>query len=242
MEHIHSHAGHLFMEMIESLDPWSWAGMFAVLSFSFMTSLHCAVMCGPLVCGRLGSRAQVTSMGIWLYNFGRMLSYVLCGALLAGVGAALGSWYAAAGELLACTFAMILFWQGGRLLLGMSRTSGASFLGRKAGSILQIAAKKIAVAPIVLADFSLGFMTVLLPCMTLSPALIAAAATGDARSGAAVMFGFFVGTLPVMMLVPAVTGVIIQSGGARSLSRVGGLFLMLAGAVTLARVFHGHGS
>jgi len=84
-------------------------------------------------------------------------------------------------------------------------------------------------------DFVLGVATGLLPCMTLTPAYMAAAAPGTPIGGSISMFAFFLGTLPVMLLSPSIGASAfehLQKGPARY---VAGSFLMVAGILTILR-------
>ena len=238
MEHTHGHNVHLFLELINALDPWSWAGVLAIMSFSFIASLHCGVMCGPLVCGALGSKAHPLSSGIWLYNAGRLFSYALGGLILGGFGATVGSWFELPGQILAGFLGLLLLVHGLRLFVGWPRATRLSLQSMNASDFFRPFIETALKFPPGVRSFALGFLTLFLPCMTLSPALLAAAATGSAASGFATMVGFFIGTLPIMTIFPAVAGVITKSSAARSLARLGGAFLILAALITFARVLH----
>jgi sulfite exporter TauE/SafE len=84
----------------------------------------------------------------------------------------------------------------------------------------------------------LGLITVFLPCMTLTPALGAAAASGSAGGGLITMLAFFLGTLPVMLVGPGLSGSVLSKlpqGGGR---KVGAIFLLLAAGITIWRGYH----
>ena len=95
----HSAHNHL-IHMLSELDPLQFLGFVSIFSFSFISSLHCGFMCSPLVCSFMGPRAKPTSPGIWIYNLGRVLSYMIAGWLLGSFGENLshlpsfGSWLA----------------------------------------------------------------------------------------------------------------------------------------------------
>ena len=61
-------------------------GFIAIFSLSFASSLHCGLMCGPLVCSSLNKRVSLKSRGIWLYNLGRIFSYTTMGSILGYFG------------------------------------------------------------------------------------------------------------------------------------------------------------
>jgi sulfite exporter TauE/SafE len=91
-------------------------------------------------------------------------------------------------------------------------------------------------------EFGLGAITVLLPCMTLSSAVAAAAMTGDAVRGSLVMLGFVAGTLPVMVAAPVLSttmsGYLSNRISLSIARRIGGVLLLVASGITVLRVFH----
>ena len=103
--------GHLHdaMAALADIDPLAAAGFVAILSFSFLASLHCALMCVPLVCALLGSGGAVARSSVALYNLGRFLSYVGAGAALGACGSTLLAMSSAFGYGLAILVALFLF-------------------------------------------------------------------------------------------------------------------------------------
>lgn len=228
---LHDHA---FMSAFEHLDPLVFTGFIAILSYSCLSSLHCAAMCGPLVCARLGSQAGFRRSGIWLYNLGRALSYPMAGALAGGLGSGIAAILAPLGRSLSILLAALLLLAAVFVFLGrgdlltrvaakvVTRLFGAA--SRRFGSYAPSAQM-----------LALGAVTATLPCMTLTPVLLIAAAGGSALKGAALLFAFFVGTLPVMVIAPIVPARLeglLPRGAARMAA---GLFLLLAGFTTLVR-------
>jgi sulfite exporter TauE/SafE len=219
----------------DQIEPLTIAGFTALLSFSFVASLHCATMCAPLVSAKLGSRALLRSRSIWLYNSGRGLSYVSAGAILAtlhsqavGWFPVLGSWLARIlGAAIIIASFLVLFQNNGRRLPRFVEHL-SQFIGRTIANVTRKFTHQQQ-------DFALGLATVFLPCMTLAPALAAAAATASAFGGSILMFAFFLGTLPVMVVAPAVPlkmAVVIPQTIVRALTFA---FLFLVGLLTLFR-------
>lgn len=87
-------------------------------------------------------------------------------------------------------------------------------------------------------DMALGLLTVLLPCMTLTPALTMAAASGSGPSGAITMLAFALGTWPVMTFASGMPNLILSSLGGKTPRRLGAVFLLVAGFITIFRIMH----
>lgn len=215
----------------------------AVLVASLMGSFHCAGMCGAFVAvaaADLGPRpdgarppARWALMGA--YNAGRLVSYVLLGAVMGAAGGAadLGGKLAGLQETAAVLAgsAMVVFGS-----VGLARAAGVRVgAGARAGGrgvLATLAARGHRAAfswPPLERALAIGLLTTLLPCGWLYAFAITAAGTGDAAWGAATMAVFWVGTLPVMAALgagavrlagplkrhaPVAAGVLLVAGGA----------------------------
>ena len=89
-----------------------------------------------------------------------------------------------------------------------------------------------------LSMFMLGLGTVLLPCMTLTPVLGLSITTGSARTGALLLFSFFLGTVPAIAMSGVVSQMIVKASLLRSGQRISHVFFCIAGIVTILRAFH----
>jgi sulfite exporter TauE/SafE len=74
--------------------------------------------------------------------------------------------------------------------------------------------------------------------MTLTPALTMALGSGGALSGGVLMLGFLLGTLPMMLLSPAVAQGILDQIKGRLGEMIATGFLLVAGLITILRAFH----
>jgi sulfite exporter TauE/SafE len=194
-------------------------------------------MCGPLVCARLGSGAGLRRPGIWLYNAGRAVSYPAVGALAGGLGGGLARILAPFGTTVSVALATLLFVAAilvfcgrGELLTRAAGRMTARWLGpaTRRPSLRSPAAQMLA----------LGAVTATLPCMTLTPVVLLAAGAGSALKGAALLFAFYGGTLPVMVIAPTVPARLeglLPPGAARIAA---GLFLLFAGFTSLIRALN----
>ena len=166
-----------------------------------MGSMHCAGMCGPLV-GLYAN--QIKGEPRWLnlrqhflYNLGRLLMYSNLGVVLGGAGFLVG----------------LLPWSGGILgiLIGLFIAAmGLSLLGAGAASRLinQVMAQ---LTPSLAIGWTwhghlarspgitmLGALHGLLPCPLLYVMFTSAVAMQDPLRGGVLLFGFGLGTIPMM--------------------------------------------
>jgi len=157
---------------------------------------HCLVMCGGIA-SAIGVRSKPYI--VWVYNFGRVASYVLIGAL---VGAAIGlispdgSYTTVVLRWLAALFL---------LLLGLYFTgwfSGLVYIEKLASPLwrkIQPLAGRLKNNQGVLNTFLAGALWGWLPCGMVYTALSWAAISGTAQGGALTMAFFGLGTLPAMI-------------------------------------------
>ncbi len=180
---------------------------FAVLLASLLGSPHCAGMCGPFVAMTIGSRAGDSATRIVsqaAYHGGRLLTYTLLGALAGALGAALDQAAALAGIQ---RFATVL---AGALMIGFGSLALLRSLGLRIPLLPRSASLQNAVfaghrAAATLAPtgraLCVGCMSTLLPCGWLYAFVITAAGTGGALRGALTMLAFWLGTLPILLVL-----------------------------------------
>jgi hypothetical protein len=203
-----------------------------VLVASLVGSLHCVGMCGPFVAFYAGgdaSRGTRRLLSHAAYSAGRLAAYAALGLAAGSVGAALNLAGSLAGfQRVAAVVAgaVMIAWGG----LSLLRLRGVRMLPARTGSAawLQRAFRVVADAPPVLRAGSVGLLSGLLPCGWLWAFLVAAAGTGSAVGGAAVMAAFWLGTVPALVAaglgaqllaaplrrhVPAVTAVLLVALG-----------------------------
>lgn len=213
----------------------------ATLIASLLGSLHCAGMCGAFVAFAVGSGAPSESTGrIWprhvAYHGGRLATYSLLGAAAGLVGATLNRGGSLVGvQRLAAVIAGSLLVVFG--IAATSRLLGArlprglapGFLGRVLRRGRDIA---LGWSPTGRAA-AIGMLSTFLPCGWLWAFALAAAGTGHAAWGAATMAAFWVGTVPVLVVV----GVGIQSLTSRTRVRfqaAASLMIVALGIATIA--------
>jgi len=201
-----------------------------VLVSSFVGSLHCVAMCGPLVGMHGGAHSFPLAM---THSLGRLLTYVVLGIAAGAIGRAANL----AGELavvqrIATILAgvVILVWGAIALATALGwrianhRPSSNAF----ANGLVQIRSK-----PPATRAWLTGVLTGLLPCGWLWAFVIAAAGTGSPLEGGATMAVFWLGTVPAMLGVLTIGGAVIAKLRAR-IPAITAVTLILLGLGTLA--------
>ncbi|CAN5413907.1 sulfite exporter TauE/SafE family protein [soil metagenome] len=196
-------------------------------------SMHCAGMCGPIALAlpTRGHTKWERLLGRLLYQFGRITTYSILGALiglgssaisLAGYGRALSI---GAGSLMIVAAVLQLLWHRSLLpaafqhrITAPVRTALQRNLAKRSRSTLYI----------------IGILNGLLPCGLVTAALIGAAGLGSVAGSAAFMAFFGLGTVP-MMLGISLSGV-VMGPAMRSAFRVAApVIAVVLGCVIIVR-------
>jgi sulfite exporter TauE/SafE len=164
-------------------------------------SLHCAVMCGPLVLAvsrtRLSSLPATASQLV--YHAGRIATYCTLGALFGAVGK---------------TFALAGFqrglsiFAGAAILIGLMLSSRATLKTPVANLVLKLktAFARLLQKRTASSQFALGAINGLLPCGLVYIAAASAATTLTPELGAMHMAAFGLGTLPMLLGISVLGG------------------------------------
>jgi hypothetical protein len=172
-----------------------------VLLASLLGSPHCAGMCGGFVCFYSAQGGRRQALAHAAYNLGRLLAYVVLGALAGALGRTLDQAGAAAGlhrTAAVAAGAIMVVWGGAALLVAagarLPRAEAPGFLRARFAA----AVKSVHAQPPAVRALTVGLVTALLPCGWLWVYVATAAGTGGAGTGALVMAAFWLGTVPVM--------------------------------------------
>jgi sulfite exporter TauE/SafE len=171
----------------------------AALIAGLVTSLHCAVMCGPLTCMMAPAKEdRVDPFTVaTVYHGARLAGYTVLGALAGGLGgmplAFLGD---AATQVLPWVLVVFFVVVGFRLDKRLPRLAVLTRLQWKLQSLLR-GRSRLRVAAV------MGAATPLLPCGPLYFLIAMAAFAGSAVRGAEFMMAFGLGTVPLLWLVQA---------------------------------------
>lgn len=188
------------------------------------SSLHCACMCGPLALAFHGGLR-----GAMAYHLGRTLSYGAIGVALGGIGATLGS-----RQLGTPTAYMSFVLAAGLILLALLGERGAVKIPWL-GQLVQRAMGRTRTLSSTWRAGLLGVFTPLLPCGVLWAAYAGAAMAGSAPDGGAVMSGFALGSLPLLLLAQTQVGRLAQRFGPHTLRWVQRSAMLLAAGTLIWR-------
>lgn len=201
------------------MTPEFLAGVFGA---SVLSSVHCAGMCGPFVA--FYSAGASSPRPHLVYHAERALMYSSLGALAGFFGSGLDLLGEEAGALrLAALVASAL-----TIVLGLLAFFPRARLGRFVPSMLPNRLVPLRTKSAVTKASVLGLSTPLLPCGTLYAFVTLAAGTGHALDGALTLFVFFLGTLPGLIGLGALSARAGRWFGAR-LPRVLGATLVFMG-------------
>ncbi|MFN4326988.1 MAG: sulfite exporter TauE/SafE family protein [Azonexus sp.] len=176
-------------------------GFLALFLVGLLGGTHCVGMCGGIVSAlSMGGQA---GWGLHLaYNAGRILSYVVAGAIAGALGAAsLGLAGQVPVRMVLYFFANLMLVALGLYLIGLS---GALALTERAGQALwrrvQPLTRRFLPVRGAAQAFPLGVLWGWLPCGLVYSALASALTAGSAGRGAVMMLAFGLGTLPNLLL------------------------------------------
>jgi sulfite exporter TauE/SafE len=214
----------------------------ALFLSGFLGSLgHCLGMCGPLVT-MFGIQFKARRLaGLpyhLLYHTSRVSVYVLFGALVGGLGSALGlgdSLGRVAGTIsLLLGLGVVLLGLGYLGWLPLGRIEGAGkWLNRAMNwALQQDSSARVA---------ALGALNGLLPCGLVYSALLVAASTGGLLMGAAGMAVFGLGTLPALLVVGVGAGA-LSVRVRQAFVRVAGVLIVIVGVQLVLRGLAGWGA
>lgn len=180
--------------------------LITMFAAGLLGSTHCLAMCGGIATALGATRSSGARP--WqplLYQFGRLVSYGLAGALAGIAGASPGLLFFAPhwSEVLRLATALMVVAIGMNIALGGRSAGrwlqGAERLGARLWRHIAPAMRAALPAAPCARALVLGFIWGWLPCGLVYSALLAAALAGSASHGSATMIAFGLGTLPAML-------------------------------------------
>ena len=179
----------------------------SVFVAGLLGSVHCAGMCGSFAClasGGDGSRGPQALRSTFAYNFGRLISYAILGAVAGAAGAGLNRAGAIAGLARPAAIAagvLLILWGVASLLAALgvripSLDVPPALATRVAGAVRAVQSRPPSVRAL-----AIGALSAALPCGWLYAFVATSAAAGSALGGATVMAAFWLGTVPMMVAV-----------------------------------------
>jgi sulfite exporter TauE/SafE len=214
------------------------SGFLAVFLVGLLGGTHCIGMCGGIV-GALTVQLPGQRQRQWplqlAYNFGRIGSYGIAGAVMGGVGSLglllnnllpvqLGLYVAANLMLVAL----------GLYLLGLTRSLAfTERLGQRLWRHIQPATRRFLPARSFLQALPLGMLWGWLPCGLVYSVLAIALMSGSAARGALTMLAFGLGTLPNMLFAGMLLKRLREGAQARLVRFASGMLVLGFGAFGL---------
>ncbi|MCP3662751.1 MAG: sulfite exporter TauE/SafE family protein [Gammaproteobacteria bacterium] len=204
--------------------------------------VHCVGMCGGIVGAltfgipeeRRGRLAGIMPYHL-AYNLGRVISYVVAGALMGGLGMLLA-------QLMPIYYAQkFLYILAGvfMVLLGLYLAGWWMGLGRieQLGGVLWSRLEPLSrrLLPVRSSAHALlvGAVWGWIPCGLVYTMLVNAVSSGGVLSGAGVMFAFAVGTLPNLLLIGALAGAAARMAQSKVARQLAGVVVLGMGLYTL---------
>jgi uncharacterized protein len=203
-----------------------------LILIGFLTSFHCVGMCGPLIVGYTakssanGNKSYTTH---FLYGIGKTLSYTLIGALFGAFGSVVAfTPYAQGAVGTAAGIFLILF--GLHMLEVFPALS--HFQIRTPKFIMRFVGKEYRKRS---NPFVIGLLNgLMIICGPLQAMYVMAAGTGSWTEGAAILFFFGIGTLPLLLGFGFLTS-LLSANLTPKLLKASGLIVMILGAIMLNR-------
>ncbi len=176
--------------------------MFAILaigiSIGFLGSFHCVGMCGPIALS-LPILHESKGKRLWLialYNLGRASTYALLGLLFGTIG----NHFFLTGYQQIFSIAMGILVLS-ILLAGRFVHAEKYFFAGLHRKVQQFLSRILFGKKTASHFYLIGIANGLLPCGFVYLAIVSAASTGSAVGGAALMFAFGLGTMPLMFSI-----------------------------------------
>lgn len=197
-------------------------GYAALFLVGLLTSVHCIAMCGGLnLAQSMSGENHHPLWGSVLYNLGRLTSYTLIGGVLGLIGEKAAITLQIRGAIgLAAGLLM--------LMMGVCMLGGFALpdfrLPKLVGRGLFTLRKHGA--------FAIGLANGLMPCGPLQSMQLYAVASGSFLTGAASMFFFCLGTIPLVLLFGTAASA-LKMNWRRRMLRLGSALLVLMGLFTV---------
>lgn len=200
------------------------------LMMGFFGSLHCAVMCGPIVLGLpLKKQGWYAVLQIAIYQLGRVSVYTLMGLLIGLLGSTIA--------LFTRQEVLSLVIGGFLIVFALMQLSGKYLsLFQKSQTWLLKPISKIMgkVYKLPFWGFYAGILNGLIPCGMVYLALATSLNTESAQSGALFMFLFGLGTSPMMIFI-SLSGIYLRKYFRFNTQRLIPWFALFIGALFILR-------
>ena len=213
------------VDMNARLNGASYIVLFII---GMLTSIHCVGMCGGIMLSQSLSKKEEMSKFQTIfpaisYNFGRVTAYTLMGGIVGALGSVLS---------LSLTVKSVMQILAGifMIILGLNMAGFSIF--RKLRIKLPWSACSMNNNP--RTPFLVGLLNGLMPCGPLQTMQLYALGTGSAVKGALSMFLFSLGTIPLMLIFGAVSG-LLSKGYTKKILKMSGFLVIILGVIMGSR-------
>ncbi|MEK8088891.1 sulfite exporter TauE/SafE family protein [Thermithiobacillus plumbiphilus] len=216
--------------------------LLAAFIVGLLGGVHCVGMCGGIVGMLSFSLPPAIRSDPWKqfpyllgYNAGRIFSYSMAGLIAGGLGAlAAGILPVRAAQVLLFALAALVMIALGLYLAGMApMVSRIEHLGRPLWRRLEPVSRKLLPVKSPGHAMLLGTLWGWLPCGLVYSALIMAVSAGSALQGGLLMLAFGLGTLPTVLTMGSLAGLLTQWTRRPQVRRVAGLLIAGMGVLSL---------
>ena len=217
--------------------------LFTIFSIAFLGSFgHCIGMCGGIVLAYSTINISPTSSKIsktiahLLYNFGRVLTYTLLGAIFGALGGVAKFSNTTNGTLLIVTGIIMIF--AGISLMGKIKFLTIIEHSISSSNFYKNSFQKILHSKSNLSFFILGMLNGLLPCGFIYFFAITAASTASPFYGALVMFIFGISTIPAMFSLGFLSSLASATNFRNMMMSLSSVAVILYGLFTAYNGYH----
>lgn len=213
----------------------TWALFLAAFSMGLFGSPHCLGMCGGIVTAFGLSMQHVSDSKknglILTYHLGRLISYALLGLIASLVGVAIfQSIMSNSAPRIVLGAVLVLI---GLAMLGLPLFNQLEKFGMRFWQSLAPLRKKVFPIDSFGKALVAGLLWGFLPCGLVYGALMMAIAGNNIATGAALMFVFGLGTMPMLIATQKTVGMLQSSIKNFRLRQINGVIMMLSGLAVI---------
>ena len=213
----------------------TWALFLAAFSMGLFGSPHCLGMCGGIVTAFGLSMQHVSDSKknglILTYHLGRLISYALLGLIASVIGVAIfQSIMSNSAPRIVLGAVLVLI---GLAMLGLPLFNQLEKFGMRFWQSLAPLRKKVFPIDSFGKALFAGLLWGFLPCGLVYGALMMAIAGNNITTGAALMFVFGLGTMPMLIATQKTVGMLQSSIKNFRLRQINGVIMMLSGLAVI---------
>ncbi len=214
-----------------------------ILTTAFLGSVgHCIGMCGGIVVAYTSNKIDQKSSYVYqtsahlAYNFGRVTTYAILGAIFGAIGQVIAFTPTTKGILFLMTGILMV-------LAGLSLVGNIKFLNSAEWSVskytwFQNTFKKLISSKSYTSFYLLGMLNGLIPCGLVYAFAIFAASTANPLAGALVMATFGLATIPALFFLGFITKFLQQGSLRGTMMKLASLLVIAYGLFTLYKGYN----